>query len=494
MGPSPKLRRTKTSDPDDEPIIRLACQVKDYSFGKKGSRSLVARYALANEKEGHFKVDEEQAYGEIWIGGHRDSPSQSFETSVHLTTLIEQSPAAFLTHDIATKYSGPGNSPRLPFNFKVLSFDKILPLQVHPDRSLAEKLQNRDTNRAFADLNHKPGVVIALSPRFDSFVGFRPIEEIKCFLQDVEELRELLVDEVQNITNAAEGQVDNQLRDVFGKLSKKEKSQIEKLTKKLLGRIQKEGNKALGEIGERDELGDMAQKVWRQHPGDPGLFAAVFFLKLLTLKRGEGVVVPPGCIHAYIDGDILECIANGDNVLSRSFQGRAEPPEVPGLFEELLLHNPTPAEHLILQQKPFSRSRNSHTAAYNALLDEFSLLKVSLDRAEEEFFSIDGPALYVVTAGEVEVSARVRPSHSQQAEDIRRDSDTPGPREAVASEGGHVPLLRRGSECSRTGEEGQKEHLSEGMCVFVKPGYEVGFWNKGGGKAEIHAAYCEVDK
>ncbi|KAK6355150.1 hypothetical protein TWF696_004270 [Orbilia brochopaga] len=494
MGPpTPKLHRTRTSDPDDEPIIRLACQIQDYSFGKKGSRSLAARYALANEAEGHFKIDEEQQYGEIWIGDHQNGPSRSLKTSVHLRTLIEQSPAAYLTTSITEKFPGPDNSSQLPFLVKVVSFDRALPLGAHPHKPLAEQLQqeNQGKNEKFKNPNHKPEAAIALSPRFESFVGFRPAEEIKSFLRDVEELRELLEEEQAIIANLDDANLDPQLRAILGRFLKKDKLQVEKTAKKLLNRIQKQGNKALGEIGERDDLADVAQKVWKYAPGDPGLFGAVFFLNFLTLKRGEALVVPPGCIHTYIEGDIIECMANADKLLPRSFPVD-ESSEPSDLIVKLLLQNSGSEKHQVLPQKPFVRSRNSHTTKYETPVDEFSLLKISLNRAEEEFLSIDGPAIYVVTAGEVEVSARARPL--RQPRGIDRDVDTPGPKETVASEGGHVPLLRRGSECSRTGDEGQREHLTEGTSVFVKPGYEIGFWNRGGGRAEIHCVYCEVDE
>ena len=46
-------------------MIRLACQVQPYSYGKKGSKSLAARYALATP-ENNFKLDENQEYGEVY--------------------------------------------------------------------------------------------------------------------------------------------------------------------------------------------------------------------------------------------------------------------------------------------------------------------------------------------------------------------------------------------------------------------------------------------
>ncbi|EPS36410.1 hypothetical protein H072_10094 [Dactylellina haptotyla CBS 200.50] len=491
MGPSPKLHRTRSSNPDDEPIIRLSCQVQDYSFGKKGTRSLAARYALANEAEGNFKIDEEQTYGEIWMGDHEDGSSRSLKTSVHLRTLIEKSPHAFLTNSIATKFPGPGNNPQLPFLFKVLSFDRALPLQAYPNKSLAEQLQKQESEEKAN--NDKSDVAVALSPVFESFVGFRPAEEIKCFLRDVEELREVLGEEDSNIAGMHEQELDRSLKEIFGRIFKKDKAVIEKSVKKLLSRVKTDGDKALGEIGERDELGYVVQKVWKNYAGDPGIFAAVFFLNFVSLKRGEAVAVPPNCLRAYLDGDIIECMANSEHVPSRGFQEGTSPLDISDMLVNMLLHNPGPSKHLLLAQTPYPKSRNSHTTKFEIPMEEFSILKISLNRSEEEFIAIDGPAIYVVTAGEVEISARSRPD--RQLSEINRETGTPGPTETVASEGGHVPstLARRGSECSKTGDEGQREHLKEGMSVFVKPGFEIGFWNRGGGRAEVHAAYCEIE-
>jgi hypothetical protein len=54
-----------TPSPDDQNrLIRLACQVQPYGYGKKGSNSLAARLALSTP-ENNFKIDENQTYGEV---------------------------------------------------------------------------------------------------------------------------------------------------------------------------------------------------------------------------------------------------------------------------------------------------------------------------------------------------------------------------------------------------------------------------------------------
>ena len=75
------------------------------------------------------------------MGDHPNGPSKSAATGVELATLIQQHPYEFLGAKVTQKYPNPTNGkPQLPFLFKVLSFDKALPLQAHPDKKLAAQL------------------------------------------------------------------------------------------------------------------------------------------------------------------------------------------------------------------------------------------------------------------------------------------------------------------------------------------------------------------
>ena len=86
--------------------------------------------------------------------------------------------------DISKKYSH-----KLPFLFKVLSINKALSIQAHPNKKLAEQLHARDPKN-YPDDNHKPEMTIAITP-FDGLCGFRPLKEIAHFLKTVPSLREM---------------------------------------------------------------------------------------------------------------------------------------------------------------------------------------------------------------------------------------------------------------------------------------------------------------
>lgn len=131
------------------------------------------------------------------LGDHKKGPSKSLKTGTPLRDLITGEPQSYLSKAVQQKFPGTDGAPQLPFLFKVLSFDKALPLQAHPDKSLAEKLMRQEheeegRNEQFVDPNHKPEVAIALSNDFSAFVGFRPVEEIQSFIKCVPELQDLV--------------------------------------------------------------------------------------------------------------------------------------------------------------------------------------------------------------------------------------------------------------------------------------------------------------
>ncbi len=74
----------------------------------------------------------------------------------------------------------------LPFLFKVLSVNKALSIQAHPDKALAEALHAQDPKN-YPDANHKPEIALALTD-FVGMCGFRPVAEIAAWVAAVPEL------------------------------------------------------------------------------------------------------------------------------------------------------------------------------------------------------------------------------------------------------------------------------------------------------------------
>jgi mannose-6-phosphate isomerase len=72
------------------------------------------------------------------MGTHPSLPSKDLETQRTLLELVQEN-QALLSADIAQRYEN-----RLPFLFKVLSINKALSIQAHPNKKLAEQLHAKD--------------------------------------------------------------------------------------------------------------------------------------------------------------------------------------------------------------------------------------------------------------------------------------------------------------------------------------------------------------
>jgi mannose-6-phosphate isomerase len=72
------------------------------------------------------------------MGTHPSLPSKDLETKRTLLDLVQEN-QALLSLDIAERYEN-----KLPFLFKVLSINKALSIQAHPNKKLAEQLHAKD--------------------------------------------------------------------------------------------------------------------------------------------------------------------------------------------------------------------------------------------------------------------------------------------------------------------------------------------------------------
>jgi mannose-6-phosphate isomerase len=72
------------------------------------------------------------------MGTHPSNPSRDVETGTTLQELVVESDW-LMTPEISKRYHN-----KLPFLFKVLSINKALSIQAHPNKKLAEKLHSQD--------------------------------------------------------------------------------------------------------------------------------------------------------------------------------------------------------------------------------------------------------------------------------------------------------------------------------------------------------------
>lgn len=240
------------------------------------------------------------------MGTHPSNPSKDLQTQRTLLDLVQDN-AQLMGHDITAKYE-----KKLPFLFKVLSINKALSIQAHPNKKLAEQIHKNDPKN-YPDDNHKPEMTIAITP-FDGLCGFRPLAEISHFLDSIPTLRTLVGEEEANkFQSTIKGQDTDEnkadenkkaLQSAFTSLMNAKPEEVEKLSKDLIEQAKTEGDKfAAGgtESSSGKELADLMQRLDGQFPGDIGLFVT-FFLNYVKLDVGEAMFLKADDIHAYLSG------------------------------------------------------------------------------------------------------------------------------------------------------------------------------------------------
>lgn len=155
--------------------MELQCGIQNYDWGKKGADSTVANLVKSRNQE--YEIDENKPYAELWMGTHVNAPSVIKNSSETLSAFIEKHPET-LGEPVINRFGTD-----LPFLFKVLSVSNALSIQAHPNKKHAEELHEKFPD-IYKDPNHKPEMAIALTP-FEALCGFRPIDEIKAFMQGI---------------------------------------------------------------------------------------------------------------------------------------------------------------------------------------------------------------------------------------------------------------------------------------------------------------------
>ncbi|KAL8396419.1 hypothetical protein RB594_004639 [Gaeumannomyces avenae] len=357
------------------PLFRLQCGVNSYDWGKKGSESAAAKFAAATAPA-DFSVQDDKPYAELWMGTHPSNPSKDVDTGRSLLELVEEN-QAFLSPAVTAKFGR-----KLPFLFK-------------------------------------PEMAIAITP-FEGLCGFRPLDEIAHFLDAVPALRELVgEDKAAQFTAAAkdgsadEGAKKKALREAFNALMSVSESALAAATEKLVADAAGEGAEFAGKgvaSTSGKTLSELVGRLHGQFGADYGLFV-LFFCNFVTLEPGEALFLQADDIHAYVSGDIMECMAASDNVVRAGFTPKFK--DVPTLVD-MLTYGYAPIDEQKMQPRdyPFATlnraaySSGSHALLYDPPIEEFSVVGGSLkaEGAKASFDPIDGPSIVICTKGSGKIS------------------------------------------------------------------------------------------
>ncbi|KAM0445273.1 hypothetical protein ACHAPV_008418 [Trichoderma viride] len=387
-------------------LFRLQCGVNSYEWGKKGSESAAARYAAATPSD-DLTIQADKPYAELWMGTHPSNPSKDLQTGRTLLDLCSEN-QSLLSEPVSAKYGA-----KLPFLFKVLSVNKALSIQAHPNKKLAEQLHARDPKN-YPDDNHKPEMAIAITP-FEGLCGFRPLGEVAHFLETVKPLRTLVgEDEAAQFIQAAKDEGGDEaskkkaLQKAFNGLMSSSADGVDKEIANLVALAQSEGaDFAAGGVPSTkgDVLVELVTRLHGQYGSDIGIFV-LFFLNFVTLQPGEALFLVADDIHAYVSGDIIECMAASDNVVRAGLTPKFK--DVSTLVDMLTYNyapideqkmNPTEYPYATLNRTAYSSG--SEVMLYDPPIEEFSVVRTLLhgEGAKATFDPLEGPSILICTNG-----------------------------------------------------------------------------------------------
>ncbi|CAP60996.1 uncharacterized protein PODANS_2_13950 [Podospora anserina S mat+] len=393
------------------PLIRLQCGANSYDWGKKGSDSAAARFAAATPSDG-FTIQDDKPYAELWMGTHPSNPSKDLTTGRTLLDLVQDN-QALLASSVASKYEN-----KLPFLFKILSIGKALSIQAHPNKKLAEKLHARDPKN-YPDDNHKPEMAIAITP-FEGFCGFRPLAEISHFLENVPALRQLVGDDkAQSFIDTVKANPDDKtqnkkaLQTVFGAVLSASEDDLAKATSSLVEAASSQGAEfAAGGVSSTSGsvLSELVTRLHGHFGSDYGLFV-LFFLNFIKLSPGEALFLQADDIHAYVSGDIVECMASSDNVVRAGFTPKFKDVDT---LVGMLTYNYAPIEEQKMEPVDYpyvtlnraAYSSGSEAKLYDPPIEEFSVVRTVLrgNGSKATFDPLDGPSIIICTGGKGKIS------------------------------------------------------------------------------------------
>ncbi|XP_073311214.1 mannose-6-phosphate isomerase 1-like [Primulina huaijiensis] len=393
---------------EDSGIVKLRCSVKNYDWGKLGKESTVARLYARNS--GEEQIEDDHAYAEFWMGTHESGPSYAI-----LVEADEVVPNGDSEEEGGSKRNGCGlvslkdwigKNPsvlgdkvlrkwgaNLPFLFKVLSVAKVLSIQAHPDKNLAEVLHKQQPG-VYKDDNHKPEMALALT-EFEALCGFISLEELKSVLDNVPEIVEVVGSAyAEEILQASEQDGEKRLKEIlqslFTGLMSVSNAVISEVISKLTSRLNLK--REVWELTEKEEL---VLRLEKQYPGDIGVIAA-FLFNHVKLKSGEALYLGANEPHAYIAGECVECMATSDNVVRAGLTPKNR--DVQTLCSMLTYKQGFPK---ILSGVP----SNPYTMKYIPPFDEFEVDRCILPQETSIIVPPSpGPSIFMVISGNGKMS------------------------------------------------------------------------------------------
>ena len=328
-------------------------------------------------------------YAELWMGAHPKAPSSVVVDGhdIPLDQWIAAHPQELLGSAVIQRFENG-----LPFLFKVLAAGEALSIQAHPNKAQAKILRINDPEH-YPDDNHKPEITIAIDA-LTALMGVKPFGEMVDTLRRYPEIAGFIGTQasarVTDVQNPSAQQQQEIVRQLLTALFSRAVSLPQELAQAADSLAQR-----LGKPGETlSEVEQLFLELREKYPAtDVGLFA-IFVFNLVHLSEGEGMYAAAGVPHAYLKGNIVECMANSDNVVRVGLTSKFK--DTPALLEVMQV-DPNPVD--ILHADPASAE-----TVYVTPAPEFQGSRLRLKAGtERQQYTDSKPEIFIILQGEVTV-------------------------------------------------------------------------------------------
>ena len=266
---------------------------------------------------------------------------------------------------------------QFPFLLKILSANEPLSIQLHPSKEQAVALRQKDPAH-YPDANHKPEIAIALES-LQALAGLRELPQIEALMAEYPALSDFVefdtfADQPKNIQPklAFQALLSNAIS---------EPGNMGQVIALVAAHLQKKDK-----LSYREKLFlDMNDK----YPGDVGLLS-ILFLKLHHLGKGQAMFIPAGVPHAYLKGNIVECMASSDNVIRGGLTPKFK--DIPALI------------NIVTAQPTLILTPDAADYTYSAPVSEFRIHKLTLTSGQQMDESSDSVRILLILSGKLKLT------------------------------------------------------------------------------------------
>ena len=357
-------------------IFRLTGKVQHYQWG--GYEYIPKLLGISNSQH--------QPFAEYWLGAHENAPAQ-LDNGQGLNEFIKKNPG-YLGEITRLQFD------RLPYLLKILDVKDMLSIQVHPNKKAAviefanenkQGIPLNAPNRNYKDDNHKPELMMALSD-FWLLHGFQNPQRLKITIAAVPEF-DFMLPVFEKAGYKA----------LYEQVMTMEQSKVNMILQPLLNRIIPLYKAGKLQKGAPDFWAARAALTFNEGDNiDRGIFS-IYLFNIVNLKKGEAVFQDAGILHAYLEGQNVEIMANSDNVL----RGGLTPKhiDVAELMKHVIFELVEPN---IIRGKPISKAEE----VFKTPAPDFELSRIMLTASQTCQLNILSADIFLLLDGTVEVSSR----------------------------------------------------------------------------------------